>query len=139
MFPNYTGNNIQITNHDCPWDKYSVYVSSRTTNGHRRLLISTNCFVTVEFLFPISPARLLLPNFLTIMSKTERFFYKKQELLAISEDVDSPPQFWWYLCCSLYISFLYCVTGLFVFVPCLVSNFASVSGLSIRDCSFGFL
>ena len=44
------------------------------------------------------------------------------------------------VCLCMVVSNIYCVVFLvlFVFVLCTVPNFASFSGLSIRDCHFGF-
>jgi hypothetical protein len=45
----------------------------------------------------------------------------------------------WGSCCSFCWFTVLCSIGLFVFVLCLVPNVASVSGLSILGCTFGFL
>ena len=42
-------------------------------------------------------------------------------------------------CSSPVVLIVFCVVALFVFVLCFMPNIASVSGLSILDCAFGFL
>jgi hypothetical protein len=56
---------------------------------------------------------------------TWRVSYKKKELLILRDHLGSPPVFWWRPCCLRPGS---CVT-----------NVASLSGLSILNCPFGFL
>jgi hypothetical protein len=67
--------------------------------------------------------------------------YKRQELLIFRKHMGSPPVFggvcvahlFSLLCCVAFLCFAY-----FNPVSC-VPNVASISGLSILDCTFGFL
>ena len=62
---------------------------------------------------------------------------KRQELLTLRENLGSPSDFWRVR--SAHLIFSWCCVCVFVCVPfsCL-PNVASVSGLSILDCPFGF-
>jgi hypothetical protein len=67
---------------------------------------------------------------------TWRVSYNRQELLSLPQHMSSPPDFGG-VRVAHHFSFLRCVS--FIFVMCLVSSVAIVSGLSILDCRFGFL
>jgi len=74
--------------------------------------------------------------YLTIYVSNSMVSIKKQEMLTLCEHLGSPPVFGGVLVAHLF-SFL-CVVYFLRPVSC-VPNVASVSGLSILDCSFGFI
>ena len=95
----------------------------------------------VDFFFLSSPTR-LLPE---LTMRNTVFFNKNQEVLTLREYMDFMP--FYGIRVTNRFSFPCCVVLLFccfyfillVFILCRVPNVAFVSGLSILDCSFGFL
>ena len=90
------------------------------------------------FFFPLEPSR-LLPNLTVYMNNTTGSY--KEELLTLREHLCSLQVFSGVRVAHLF-SCLYCVV--FLCFVCLrsvfyVPNVASVSGLSILGCSFGFI
>ena len=69
-----------------------------------------------------------------------KYVYVKVKIINLREHMGSPP-FFCGVCIAHFVAFYFVFFALFVVVLCayVVSNIASVPGLSIFDCPFGFL
>ena len=113
-----------------------LYVLSSVLSCSVRLYLQLFVEGLMSYLWYLSTFAYYVFKHILNIRVTWQVSYKRQELLSLPQHMSSPPDFGGVRVAHLF-SFLRCVS--FIFVMCLVSSVAIVSGLSILDCRFGFL